>query len=152
MKQVGLFLLLACSAVISAHPSVNNHNLTPRIINSNLKDCSPYYVHLMAYDHGYTSLWRGSGTFVSRRHILTSATFVKDMAQLKISFGSNQVDFWDYYFYPDTYTYDYFNPTTFEDDIAIISLPEHFNHGKISQSRRSRENKFQRNNFIFQNQ
>lgn len=114
-----IYLLLATSAVLIGGTSIES-----RIINSNQSRFSPYYARLIAYNADYSIFSRGSGTFISLKHILTSASFVQGKSQIVIQYGATDLaDIEEWIVYPTMTPHPNFDATTFENDIAIITLP-----------------------------
>lgn len=101
-----------------------------RIINAGSSVFAPYYAKLTGYSADFSRFSRGSGTFITRRHIVTSATFVVNVSQVVVQYGSSELsEMVEKRFYPDIRTYPNYNPETFANDLAIIILPTEIDHG-----------------------
>lgn len=101
-----------------------------RIINGSEAVFSPHFVKLTVYPQDYSMFSRGSGTLITRRYVLTSATFVISAHLVEMQYGSTRLgEMIQVGFYPDVYSHPQFNADTFSNDIAIIELPAEINHG-----------------------
>lgn len=121
-------LVAVCILICCQCDSANS-----RIINGSDAVFSPHYVKLTVYPEDYSKFSRGSGTLITRRFVLTSATFMINAYLVEMQYGSTRLaDMIQVGFYPDVYLHPQFNADTFENDIAIIELPAEINHGMLS--------------------
>lgn len=126
--KISIALLLAVLlAATSGHPGIES-----RIINSGQVRFSPYYARLIAYNADYTIFSRGSGTFISLKHILTSASFAQGKSQIVVQYGATDLaSTEEWIVYPTILLHPDFNAETFENDIAIITLPREVESNSI---------------------
>lgn len=126
-----LFLLL-CNSIAttisgSALPDIQSH----RIIGAETSVYGPHYVRIIGYNRDYTRFNQGSGTFISLKHILTSASFMEDVNRVTIQYGSTDLDsLEERSYYATIISHPLYDAQTFEADLAVIVLPVPVEHGK----------------------
>lgn len=123
MKCGTLIPLLVCICGISSAQS--------RVINAGNAVLSPYYAKLTVYTPDYSMFSRGSGTFISRKHILTSATLVGNANQVLVQFGATGFEeMIEIRVYPEIVLAPDYDPETFINDLAVIILPNEVESGE----------------------
>lgn len=137
MKSLGvltvslcIFLSIYCSSASPITTSAAGA-VQSRVINSSTSVFAPYYARLTAYTYtpSHSLLSYGSGTFITGRHIVTSATFVINVSQVTIQYGASKLaEMAEKTLYPDIISHPEFNAVTYANDIAIIVLPTPIDH------------------------
>lgn len=128
-----LLLLLLCyfpSSIISG--SALSKNQSYRVIGGESGIHGPHYARLIGYNRDYTTFNLGSGTFISLKHILTSASFVApDINRVTVQYGATDLEsLEEKTYYPTIISHPMYNAQTFESDLAIIVLPVEIEHRK----------------------
>ena len=124
MKVAVLLLVSSFCGLIEGAPSA-------RVINSATSVFAPYYAKLTIYSADYQTFARGSGTFITRQHIVSSASFLGEADNVVVQFGSSELlELVEKSFYPDIVKHPGFQVGSYENDIAIVVLPTPITHGE----------------------
>lgn len=102
------------------------NSVSGRIINGQESEFTKYVAVVHSYNAEYRSI--GGGSFISQRHVLTAANLVYGFNRFNVDYGHERLE--EQYGQSATAVqYPHYNPTNFQNNIAILVLKDTIDKG-----------------------